>query len=141
MRRHILTVGIRDHLRNALENTTQRDKIQIISSPSIKAAVQLLTRQRFAVILVDLELFVRVAPDFSYGFKQRSPYVIVLGNAGTKYARRVEDDAHLFLSDNACKALVTHYESVIFADWRLISQSGWTPGSKQQSSKGGAAQS
>ena len=98
MRRHILTVGIRDPLRNALENTTQRDKIQIISSPSIKAAVQLLTRQSYAVILVDLELFVRVAPDFSYGFKQRSPYVIVLGNAGTKYARRVEDDAHLFLS-------------------------------------------
>ena len=98
MRRHILTVGIRDSLRNALESTAQRDKIQIVSSPSIKTAVQLLAQQRFAVILVDLELFVRVAPDFPYGSGRQSPYVIVLGNAGTKYAHRVEDDANLFLS-------------------------------------------
>ena len=98
MRRHILTVGIRDSLQNALESTAQRDKIQIVSSPSIKTAVQLLAQQRFAGVLVDLELFVRVAPDFPYGSGRQSPYVIVLGNAGTKYAHRVEDDANLFLS-------------------------------------------
>ena len=42
MRRHILTVGIRDSFLNALESTVQKDKIQIISSPSLEIAGWLL---------------------------------------------------------------------------------------------------
>ncbi len=77
MRRHILTIGIRGSLRNALENTAHKGKIQIISSPCIKTAVQLLAQQRFAVILVDLELFAQAALKFPYGFWRQSLYVIV----------------------------------------------------------------
>jgi len=84
MRRHILTVGIRDSLRNALENTAHKGKIQIISSPSIKTAVQLLAQQRFAVILVDLELFVQVAPDFPYGSGRQSPLCYRAGQCRDK---------------------------------------------------------
>ncbi|WP_322203216.1 hypothetical protein [Acutalibacter intestini] len=74
----------------------RQEKRKPLDSPSIETAEQLLAQHRFAVILVDLELFAQAAPEFPYGFR-RSPYVIVLGNAGTKYARRVKDDAHLFL--------------------------------------------
>ena len=57
MRRHILTIGIRTSLLNALESTVPKDKVQIITSPDIKIAEWLLAHRGFAVMLVDLELF------------------------------------------------------------------------------------
>ena len=60
MRRHILTIGIRTSLLNALESTVPKDKVQIISSPDIKIAEWLLAHRGFAVMIVDLELFLQL---------------------------------------------------------------------------------
>ena len=98
MRCHILTIGIRTSLLNALESTVAKDKVQIISSPDIKIAERLLAHRGFAVIIVDLELFLQLTPDFLNEIRRKAPYIIVLGNAGTKYNWRVEDAADLFLS-------------------------------------------
>ncbi|MEY8317907.1 hypothetical protein AALB19_11440 [Oscillospiraceae bacterium 50-58] len=98
MHRNILTIGIPDSLLNALESTVQKDKVKIISSPNIKIAKWLLEHRKFAVIILDLEHFLQLTPDFLNEIRQQSPYVIVLGNAGTKYNWRVEDSANLFLS-------------------------------------------
>lgn len=98
MRCHILTVGIRDSFLNALESTVQKDKIQIISSPSLEIAGWLLAHRRFAVIVADLEIFSQLTSTFQYEIRRQSPYVIVLGDAGTKYSRPVEHEANLFLS-------------------------------------------
>ena len=98
MRRHILTIGIRTSLLNALESTVPKDKVQIITSPDIKIAEWLLAHRGFAVVIVDLELFLQLTPDFLNEIRRKAPYIIVLGNAGTKYNWRVEDAADLFLS-------------------------------------------
>lgn len=98
MRRHILTIGIRASLLNALEKTAPKDKVQIIFSPDMNITERLLAHRGFAVIIVDLNLFAQAAPDLLNAIRQQDSYVIVLGNAGTKYNWRVEDEADLFLS-------------------------------------------
>ncbi|NBH80837.1 hypothetical protein D3Z52_22425 [Clostridiaceae bacterium] len=98
MRRHILTIGIRGCLLNTLENTAQKEQVQIISQSSMETAEWLLAHRRFAVVICDLELFLQRTPNFLNEIRQQPPYIIVIGNAGTKYDWRVEDDADLFLS-------------------------------------------
>ena len=110
MRRHILTIGIRDSLLNALENTVQREQVRITSPSGTETAEWLLVHRRFAVIIVDLNLFAQAAPDLLNAIRRQDSYVIVLGNAGTKYNWRVEDDANLFLS----------YQIPLLKLWTLI---------------------
>ena len=110
MRRHILTIGIRTSLLNALESTVLKDKVQIISSPDIKIAEQMLAHRGFAVMIIDLELFLQLTPDFLNEVRRKASYIIVLGNAGTKYNWRVEDAADLFLS----------YQISLLKLWALI---------------------
>ena len=98
MRRHILTIGIRASLLNALEKTAPKDQVQIIFSPDMNITERLLAHRGFAVIIVDLNLFAQAAPDLLNAIRQQDSYVIVLGNAGTKYNWRVEDESDLFLS-------------------------------------------
>ena len=139
MRRQILAVGIRDSLRNALERTVPKDKVQIMFLPNTSIAEWLLARRRYAVMIVDLNLFAQAAPGFLSAIRRQDSYVIVLGNAGTKHNWWVEDAANLFLS----------YQIPLSKLWALIMSalspgivsSAGLSGSEQESSKGGAAQS
>lgn len=139
MRRHILAVGIRDSLRNALERTVPKDKVQIMFLPNTSIAEWLLARHRYAVMIVDLNLFAQAAPGFLSAIRRQDSYVIVLGNAGTKYNWWVEDAANLFLSYQI--PLSKLWALIMSALFPGIVSSAGLSGSEQESSKGGAAQS
>ena len=113
----ILAVGVENsYLHEFLHYARQEGRGLVIPAYNVTRARQLLLRQKFLAVLIDLDNVPAATDDFWHLIKLYRLPVFVLGREGTRYSWPVEQAVERFFSYSISpKLLCTQITSVLYA--------------------------